>query len=671
MAFNMGPTQANKFWNDKLTAVASATWVRNNHTYKFGGEFKQEVWSDLNITFSQGMLNFTESQTGFPSTQGQNLQGGVVGQKYASFLMGLVNSVSVAARRDPQWRKKAWSFYGQDNWKITRNLTLDYGLRWDYGGQGHELYYRTSMVGTSTPNPSAGNLPGGFIYEGFGAGRCNCEFTKTYPYAFGPRVGLAYQLNDKTVVRAGWGLTYSGGANWWYVTGGSNQLGLGFNSVDFSNPAFGESALLMRDGLQYDRADLYTATLDPGIRPTPGQLNVPPAWGGQINDRNGGRPGRVNQWSFSVQRELSPNLSLQASYVGNRGVWIEANNLIRPNAIRPETLAARGLDLNNPGDRTLLTSRIDSPLAAQRGFGRPYEGFPGSATVAQSLRPFPQFNDNLAVRWAPVGKSWYDSLQVQLTKRYSHNLDLTSSFTWQKELGLGTGGNPSPNAAAINNAFNYDAQKSLTATSQPFIFVVGFNYRTPKVGPNRFIQNLLGNWTFGGLLRYGSGALIAAPNSNNSLNSHVFQGTRMNRVEGQPLFTKDPNCKCIDPRKDFVLNPAAWQDAPAGQFAYSSGFFNDYRWQTQVTENMSLGRRFPIKERFAFELRAEFFNVFNRLFLRMPTNFNNNPQATRTFNSAGEPNGGFGYINPTAGPVFQTSQSTFPRSGQVVLRIEF
>jgi hypothetical protein len=142
-------------------------------------------------------------------------------------------------------------------------------------------------------------------------------------------------------------------------------------------------------------------------------------------------------------------------------------------------------------------------------------------------------------------------------------------------------------------------------------------------------------------------------------------------VEGQPLFTKDPNCKCIDPRKDFVLNPAAWQDAPAGQFAYSSGFFNDYRWQTQVTENMSLGRRFPIKERFAFELRAEFFNVFNRLFLRMPTNFNNNPQATRTFNSAGEPNGGFGYINPTAGPVFQTSQSTFPRSGQVVLRIEF
>ena len=84
-------------------------------------------------------------------------------------------------------------------------------------------------------------------------------------------------------LRAGWGITYSALSNWWYVTGGSSTLGVGFNSLDWTNPAFGEAALRLRDGLQYNPADLYAASLDPGIRPSPGQLDVPPAWGAQIN----------------------------------------------------------------------------------------------------------------------------------------------------------------------------------------------------------------------------------------------------------------------------------------------------------------------------------------------------------------------------------------------------
>src|SRR5262245_57172526 len=240
----MGPVQANKFWNDKLTAVASATWVRSNHTYKFGGEFKQEVWSDANLTAAQGRLAFLEEQTGLPYLQSTNVGGGSIGYRYASFLLGLPDTATVSATKQVQWRKKAWSFYGQDDWKVTPKLTLNYRLRWDYAGQGHELHYRSRTIDLTTPNQSAGGLPGAFIYEGFGPGRCNCTFTKTYPYAFGPRLSGAYKLNDKTVVRAGWGVSYSQLGNWWYVTGGSPTLGLGFNSIDFSNPAFGEPALL-------------------------------------------------------------------------------------------------------------------------------------------------------------------------------------------------------------------------------------------------------------------------------------------------------------------------------------------------------------------------------------------------------------------------------------------
>ena len=88
---SMGPGNANKYYNDKLTAVANATYVRNQHMFKFGGEFKQETWHDINQTYSQGQLFFNARQTGLPSTQGQNLGGGSVGLGYASFLLGLSN----------------------------------------------------------------------------------------------------------------------------------------------------------------------------------------------------------------------------------------------------------------------------------------------------------------------------------------------------------------------------------------------------------------------------------------------------------------------------------------------------------------------------------------------------------------------------------------------------
>ncbi len=508
------------------------------------------------------------------------------------------------AVKDPQWRKKSWGLYIQDSWKVTRKFTMEYGLRWDYSPMGHEIHYRSSQLGVNTPNPSAGGLPGGYVYEGYGPKRCNCEFVKTYPYAIGPRLGLAYQYNSKTVLRAGWGISYSAGPNWAYVTGGSPALGVGYNSVPFDR-GFGQIGARLRNGLTYNIADLYTATLDPGVRPSPGQLDVPPAWGPQLKDPNGGRPARVNQWNISVQRELTNDRSLDVAYVGNRGIWEEARGLIQLNAINPATLEARGIDIRNAADRTLLTSRIDSATAVNRGFRAPYAGFPNFGTVAQSLRPFPMYQDNLAIWWSPVGNSWYDALQAKFTKRYSHGLDMTAAFTWQKELNLGNSG--------VNDVFNRPNQKALNGSSQPLIFVTGFNYETPRIGSSKLIRQIAGGWTFGGILRYASGSLIGVPGARNNLNTVTLQngGTRYNRVPGQPLFTKDPGCHCIDPNKDFVLNPNAWQDAPAGEWGFGAPFYNDYRWRRNVSEQLSVGRRFAIRERMWFQVRAEFFNAFN------------------------------------------------------------
>jgi hypothetical protein len=208
---------------------------------------------------------------------------------------------------------------------------------------------------------------------------------------------------------------------------------------------------------------------------------------------------------------------------------------------------------------------------------------------------------------------------------------------------------------------------------QPHLLTVSYNYVIPQFGfmkTNRFARTALSGWTIGGILTYSSGLPIQAPNSNNGLSSAVYQSTFQNRVPGVPLFQKDLNCHCVDPTKQLVLNPAAWTDAAPGTFGNAAAFYSDYRYQRRPVESMSIGKRFTIKERIAFSIRAEFFNVFNRLVLPNPST--SNPQATPTYNAQGLVTGGFGYINP--GQITSNSVSNSlpaPRTGQLVARFDF
>jgi hypothetical protein len=352
-------------------------------------------------------------------------------------------------------------------------------------------------------------------------------------------------------------------------------------------------------------------------------------------------------------------MSIEAAYVGNRGVWEEARGLQRLNTISPARLKALGLDLTNAATRTLLTSQIGSAAAIAAGYKLPYAGFPTTATVAQALRPFPEYNDSLAAWFSPLGDSWYDSLQVKFTRRLSHGLDISSSFTYQKELCLGATG-----CASVYNSFDRANNKGLMPSSRPFVWVTAYTYVTPAATKNRLVRQITGGWMWGGLLRYASGSLIAAPTSRNNLSTYDFNtGTLFYRVPGVPLFLQDPNSGTIDPNnKNLILNPAAWVDAPAGAWGSGSVYFNDYRWQHQVSESMNIGRQFRLNERFALNIRAEFFNVFNRKSLSTPSS--SNPLATATFNQFGNPTAGFGYISNTPG-------MSGSRNGQLVARIQF
>jgi len=190
------------------TFQASLTDVKGNHTFKYGSELRIFGYPLLGLTAANGVFNFSPNQTAQPYAQSATINGGTVGFAYASFLLGLVNTGTVNPPASLRTGKHFLSFFAQDSWKVTRKLTLDYGLRYDYFTHPTEQYGRQPSLSPSVPNPTAGGFSGGIIYEA----TCNCSFAKDYRYAFGPRFGLAYQFLEKTVFRMGIGIAYDGTA---------------------------------------------------------------------------------------------------------------------------------------------------------------------------------------------------------------------------------------------------------------------------------------------------------------------------------------------------------------------------------------------------------------------------------------------------------------------------
>jgi hypothetical protein len=269
-----------------------------------------------------------------------------------------------------------------------------------------------------------------------------------------------------------------------------------------------------------------------------------------------------------------------------------------------------------------------------------------------------------------------------------------SAFTWQKELNLGVGADttyltPAPNL--INDVFNRQQLKQISGFSRPFQLVLSFRYTTPGfAADSRALKTLswaVRDWNLGGVLRYQSGQVIRTPPSNNGLFRQLARtdnpanwggaNTFWNRVPGQNPLLFDPNCKCFDPTTQLVLNPNAWTDAPLGQFGSSAPYYNDYRWQRQPAESLSLGRTFKLARegKIKFDVRVEFFNVLNRLFLANPLPVSvsgfpppgNNPAALTVRNQFGALTAGFGFVN-TFNPPGGAAQ---PRSGQIVGRFSF
>jgi hypothetical protein len=648
----------------KPQANASLTWVRNNHTYKLGGEWRIE--GNPQYSFAQpgwhvgGSFGFTASATTNPALEDVALTRGSAGFSYASFLLGRSTSFGIGAPVAYRFGRQQYAMFIQDSWKVTRRLTLDYGLRYDWGGYPRETYGRIASFGANLPNPNAGGHPGGVIYEA----TCNCRLADNYPYGVGPRLGVAYQLNDRTVLRGGFGVVYN-------VTTvpGSNPLSYQFGDT----PAFGQAQnFTLADGVPASFNPVFP-NLSPGALPAlPGTVSASPSY----IDPNLGRPARQLQWSIGVQRELTRNLVVEASYVANRGVWWAAGGLAPVNVMSEERLRFYGFTIGNASDAGTLNTQLRQLTTAQRSalaarnIITPYAGFPGTQTVFQSLLPYPQYTNAIPMNSAPLGKTWYDSLQVSATQRLWHGLSANANFTWSKNLDL----------MSSPDVFNRALGKNLSVNDLPLQLRAALQYITPRVrSGNRVLNFLLSDWTTGVYVQYQSAPALARPSSldPNPISRWLGRGPGpAQRVPGQPLFTTnwvdlsgkqrtdelDINCHCYDPRTTQVLNPAAWTNIPAASWGADQSTIRSYRGYRYPNENLNVGRTFRFTEQVSLNVRAEFSNVLNRV--RLPQ-----PVATGSYlapvvrGTNGVITGGFGTVLPV------NVQDV--RNGTIVARLTF
>jgi hypothetical protein len=661
---SFGNAQAHTLTNTERPAFnANATWIKGSHTFKLGGEvwFQGQITnppSGITLSFGTAPLtaggNSTTAATALPFTPPSGLGSSVIGNPYASFLLGDVQSAAQNAPRDTRMGQAQWGTFLQDSWKVSRKLTLDLGVRWDYAQVAREQYGRSANFSPTLANTNAGGHPGAFIYEA----TCNCQFVPNYKYGVGPRIGLAYQITPKTVLRAGWGFVYAP----------PPDIGISAANSLTNQPA-GTNAFL---NIQ-----------DPGALPKPVWPNFNPSvyplivnGAGTTNnalaalDPNAGRPPRQNQWSVGLQRELNRNLVIEASYVGNRGVWwsgLGQQNLGLLNQVSPATYAAYGLHpYTVAADNLLLSSAINASAVTSRGIGLPYAGYPTSSTLNNTLRAYPQFGSAIFnVTGAPTGATYYDSLQAKATQRLSHGLSVASTFTWSKSL-----------VATRQDFFNPDSSnKILQTTDQPFLFNINILYTVPKA---QFLDKwkaaswVARDWQVDFSGSYGSGALLTPPAATTT-NNLAGPGTNQQiRVAGQPLYNKDLNCHCVNPFIDQVLNPLAWTNPAAGTFGPDT-LYTDFRGPRHPTESFNFGRNFRIKERMNFQVRMEFTNALNRTFLGNPVT-NVAPANPVGRNNLGQINSGFGTINATSavnGAPTLGGNLSLPRQGTLIARFTF
>jgi hypothetical protein len=585
--------------------VDNWTWIKGRHQFKGGVDIRFYHFNEFDGATDGGIsgrFDFSPLNTSnLTATNSASL-----GNGWASFLLGHAFTGTRLIPADQRgMRTEYYAWYVEDVFKATSRLTVTLGLRHEIPTVMHEIQNRNSLLDLHAPNPEAGGRPGVLRFLGPGE-----RLTDTYYRAFSPRVGVAYMITPRTVLRSGFGIFYSptnatniGRANRFFRHGYSFQQ-------SFPQLTSGrEPALLLDQGLPP-----FTGTL-PDTDPT--QVN---SLSIDYMNPGAGKPGYAASWTLDVQRELPGQVLLDAAYVGQRGVALPSG-LENLNQVPSEYLR-----LGN-----LLNADINSEAARNAGIPIPYPGFRGS--VGQALRSYPQYT-NINNYFQPTGWSTYHALQVRVQKRYAAGLSFQVAYTLSKTLVSGPGytgfGDDAANARPLDTA-NREIEKRLAPFDAPHNLIFTWGYELPfgrgkpvLGSAGGLVNALVGGWQVNAIHRYVSGTPIGV--GGGPVIPLFNGGNRPDRVPGSRARSDVPAGE-FDPAVHVYLNLDAFSQPASFTFGNAAPTYEDMRTFAFLNEDLSVLKSIPIVEQHRLEFRAEFFNVLNRVVFGGPNANVNTPAA--------------------------------------------
>jgi Carboxypeptidase regulatory-like domain/TonB dependent receptor len=575
------------------------SWVKGKHTLKFGVEYRNQQVNHIDYGNESGTFNFSRLSTGLPNINS--------GNAIASFILGAVDNavMSVRTAGGQYARQPYWALYAGDTWKVTPKISFNYGLRWDLASPVTEKHDVLSFFDPKGTNPGAGNRPGRLAFAGTRWG--DASFGKSHPEstyykAFAPRLGIAYSINPKTVVRAGYGVFFTQlyYTNW---TGGVVGGLDGFNA----NPTFSSTdggitpAFLLHEGFpqNFQRPPFIDSTFRNGSSI------------GLYRGLEHGRPPYAQQWNLTVERQLSKDTYVTAAYVANKGTRL-ISGVAAVNALNPSSLSlgSQLYDTFQPGQTSL------------NGVSIPYAGWveqmSGCApSVAQALLPYPQYCNSFSSINENAGNSTYHSFQAKVEKRFSEGFWLLGSYTFSKLISntddvqrIDAG------AAFAFSPFERQRYKSLSVGDVPNTFSLTFLYQLPFGKGKRFLGNsgvadkIVGGWQVTSIFRAQSGIPYFFRSSQCNVPSQLRAGCVPAILSGASPFAQEQGGN-FDPNKP-LFNAAAFESPNSFNFYTGAGSrTSNLRGFPYYGHEVALIKSTRISERVEFQIKGEFFNIWN------------------------------------------------------------
>lgn len=595
------------------SAAAILNKIVGAHALKFGGElriYREDNNFKSNDQTGQFVFDNTYTRQASNGSTNQDVNGL---QGLASFLLGLPTTMQIVRRGDYSEYSKTYGFFVQDDWKFNQKLTFNLGLRYeletalverqDKSVSGFDFdFVQPSQASvrqnlTTNPvtdlngnpiNPSSINLSGGLLFAGVDTGRALYNTPKNI---FLPRFGVAYALNNKTVIRGGFGL-FAGF--------------LGERRGDVIQPGYTRTTSFALTALANGSPIPNSITAFPSIaiqEPVGNAAGKQTGLGGAISFFNQDpEVSKQARWQVGIQRELFWGFVGEAVYVGNFGYNIEIARNINavPNAfLNTDNFRSAAMNTRN----TALTANVTNPFRNVNGYQG--TGFYTNANIARSqlLRPFPQFGDITSS--VNDGKSWYHAGQFSLQKRMTDGYTLGVAYTWSKWL----------QATEYLNAGDAEPTRMISDQDAPHRIAVSGIYELPFGKGKRFLSDnsvldrFVGGWQIQGVFQFQTGFPIRLAND------AFYNGGDISLPSSERTTARWFNTNVFT----AVANGASSTNAtPVSHLRTLPFFFSDLRADNINNVDLSVLKNTKINETMRIQFKFDMINAFNEPYFPGP-----------------------------------------------------